>query len=45
MDALNNPIFFDLSLLDVLIGVMVGILAVVMGALLAKKQALSLIHI
>ena len=39
MDALNNPIFFDLTLLDVLLGVMVGILAVVMGALLAKKQA------
>jgi spermidine synthase len=39
MDALNNPIFFDLSLLDVLLGVMVGILAMVIGALLAKKQA------
>jgi spermidine synthase len=39
MDALNNPIFFDLSLLDVLLGVMVGILAMVIGALLAQKQA------
>ena len=39
MDALNNPLFLDLTLMDVLLGVMVGLLAVVMGALLAKKQA------
>ncbi len=39
MDALNHIIFLDLTLMDVLVGVMVGILAVIMGALLAKKQA------
>lgn len=39
MDALNKPLFLDLTLMDVMLGLMVSILAVVMGALLAKKQA------
>ena len=39
MDSLNVIIVFDLTLLDVLLGLMGCCLAVVMGALLAKKQA------
>ncbi len=39
MDSLNVIIVFDLTRLDVLLGLMGCCLAVVMGALLAKKQA------